>query len=276
VKRRWYLLIAPLVPVAGAVLAWAAPDIALPPVARWLDVGQTPRSVDYVVELPGDADRRPFVVAALLKAGLARAAVVPHTADSPEEALGILPDNTEVMRRVLRYRGVPEDRLIVLQGASEHTAGDLQLVAAFLREHPAATVAVVTSACHTRRARWAFRRLLGAEIAKRTIFVSAPNPEFQASNWWTSPLGVQWVVSEYVKLVAYWYVYGSGCLWTAGLVAAVVSVLLWRRMARRRTIEAPSRAVANPGQATSRQMPSSGSVPVSQHPEPTRRASHKS
>jgi hypothetical protein len=216
-----------LLPLLGLVI-WMFPwRGCLVEIGRWLDVGEVPQRVEYVFVLPGDWSRRPFVAAALCNTGFAQIALIPRTKDSPDEASGLVLRNSEVIRRVLRHRGVEEDRIRVLQGASESTAGDLKILAGLLESEPETSLAIVTSAYHTRRTRWTARRFMGPQNMGRIIFISAPNPGFDVSSWWRTEEGFRRITTEYVKLLAYWLWYGNGmylCL-TLLAIAAVLSVI---------------------------------------------------
>ena len=76
------------------------------------------------------------------------------------------------------------------------------LLARFLEEHPGSSVAVVTTTCHTRRARGIFRKVVGNRAA-RLIFVAAPTEGYDAHNWWQSKAGSQAYLTEYAKLLYY-------------------------------------------------------------------------
>ena len=95
-RRRWCFLV---LAVAAAVLVgvYMSRGYLLPPMAYWLDVGGPPRRADYVMVLPGDANVRPFVAAALVKAGLAGRVLVPKTESAPEVDDGIYPSSDELI-----------------------------------------------------------------------------------------------------------------------------------------------------------------------------------
>lgn len=200
----------------------------LPMMGRWLDIGETPRKVDYVMSLPGDEDYRPFLAAAMINAHFANQALVIQNEPTPEELDGLGLPNSEIIRRVYRYCGIPESNVVTLAGKSVSTAGDIDVLRGFLREHPEAHVAIVTSDYHTRRARWIVRQHIG-NSADQLLIVSAPNGEFDFSNWWQTESGFLMVINEYVKLAAYFFVYGTVWWWLAGLITAIV---LWRVIRR--------------------------------------------
>ena len=130
----------------------------LPPVARYLDVSEPPAKTDYVMVLGGNAATRPFVAAALVRAGLAKSVLVPRVQPSPEEKTGLSPPEHVLINRVLLARGVSESAIIRLDGDVGSTSDEARRLADFLAAHPEGTVAIVTTGMHTRRARWIFER----------------------------------------------------------------------------------------------------------------------
>jgi hypothetical protein len=69
----------------------------LPLAGAYLDVSEPPRAVDDVLVLGGGRDTRPFVAAALYKAGLAQRILLPTVKASPENEDGLAPSEFEVM-----------------------------------------------------------------------------------------------------------------------------------------------------------------------------------
>jgi uncharacterized SAM-binding protein YcdF (DUF218 family) len=152
--------------------------------------------------LPGDQNTRPFAAAAVVKMGLAKKVLVPTTASSPQEEDGVLPPTHVVTRRVLALRGVPEEDVAILSAKSSSTFGDAQALRAYLQSKEVDGVLIVTDHFHTRRARWAFKHVLGNEETGIT-FVSAPTDGFRAERWWETEQGFVLVVGEYLKLGYY-------------------------------------------------------------------------
>src|SRR5262249_13489370 len=149
-----------------------------------------------------DAETRPFAAAALFRAGLVRQVLVTSPLPFPEQEDGILPPEQEVARKVLLARGVPDEAIVVLPGEVASTADEARALAAFLDARGEGTVAVVTNDFHTRRARLAFRRVLG-ERCGLVQFVGAPMDDFDASNWWQSEGGLVLYLREFVKYGVY-------------------------------------------------------------------------
>jgi uncharacterized SAM-binding protein YcdF (DUF218 family) len=110
-----------------------------------------------------------------------------------------LPEH-ELIRRVLLKRGVAADRIVQLPGECASTQDEARALARFLEQEPNATVAVVTHAFHTRRARILFDRILG-ERSSQVYFVGTPSDECSPDDWWQSEEGFVTYTLEYAKLL---------------------------------------------------------------------------
>ncbi len=203
---RWLKRLLVLGLLAAVLLVWLAPGWVLPPLARFLDVGQPPRATDYVLVLNGDPETRPFAAAALVRAGLARQVLLTRQVLAIEPGSvqqGILLSEFEINRRVLQARGIQEKAIRVLPGEITSTAEEARELAAFLADNPEATATVVTNSFHTRRARMIFRRMLGGD-AGRVSFVGVPRERVDEASWWRTDRGCSVYLEEYGKLLYYW------------------------------------------------------------------------
>jgi uncharacterized SAM-binding protein YcdF (DUF218 family) len=196
-RWRWRLGLVAVLVVVFLVRSWW-----LPSVARFLDVSEAPAHTDYVMVLGGGAESRPFAAAALVRAGRADRVLLPHVALSPEAEAGTTLPEAEVTARVLRARGVADSAVEYLPSEVNSTADEARALAAFLRDHPDATVTVVTHRFHTRRARWIVRQAIGGP-APNVHFFGVPNDGFDESNWWQCEAGLGCYFNEYVKLCLY-------------------------------------------------------------------------
>jgi hypothetical protein len=97
-----------------AVLAYGLRASFLPWFASWLDVGEPPSRVDCAMVLPGNAETRPYVAAALVNVGLADRVLLTDTVLGPDAEDGIRPPSVELNRRVVIHRGVPENKIVRL------------------------------------------------------------------------------------------------------------------------------------------------------------------
>lgn len=199
IRLRWLLLLALVV---ALLVLYASRTRVLIAAARFLDVSDPPQATDYVMVLGGHVETRPFVAAALLKAGLARKALMATIRGYGDEAQGIAPPEQEVVRAVLVRQGVSPNAIVILSNPCASTFDEARALAEFLQSEPHSSVTVVTSCYHTRRTRWIFLKALG-EHASRVRFVGAPADGFDATNWWHFESGFCTYVDEYLKLAFY-------------------------------------------------------------------------
>lgn len=236
-RRRWTIVLVLCAGMVGGL--YAGRDSLLPAMGRWLDVGELPPQSDYVMVLGGDEETRPFVAAALVKAGFARKALVSKIVRTPGDEEGLSPPLEEVIRGVLIYRGVPPDGIIVIDHLSATTFDETQALAEFLESVPGCRVTVVTSHFHTRRTRWVMSRVLG-ETAARVSLVSAPSDDFALDRWWQNERGFELVTNEYLKLAFYWVRYNllqAGAVAGLVLLATIAVVYRRRRLAKVETVD---------------------------------------
>jgi len=209
------------------LIAWLSRSWTLPRLGTWLDVGQPPVRSQYVLVLTGEPNTRPFAAAALLKHGLAEEALIMRVQTrDPEE---YYPSHHQQVRQVLLHCGVPDAAIHILDPEVVSTMGEAQNLAAFLAEHPAATVTVVTNDFHSRRARWAIRQAAGHN-ARRVAYVTVPLDMCDGTNWWKSEEGVATYVVEYGKLAFYGLRYGHGLWWCLGAVLLLGGLVLIGRL----------------------------------------------
>jgi uncharacterized SAM-binding protein YcdF (DUF218 family) len=231
-RLRWLLCL--LAGLALVLTAYLARDGLLPMVARFLDVSEPPTPVDAVMVLGGGTDTRPFVAAALVRSGKARRVLVPTVRHSHEGADRLSPSEGELIRRILRARGVSDDDIVTLPGEVDSTRDEAQALNRFLDSEPDTSVTVVTNGFHTRRAHMLFRHELGDRMA-RVHFVAAPTDRFNENNWWRHEEGFSCYATEYFKLV--YYGLREDRLWQGTVIMIVglvvgLGVVRWRRRRR--------------------------------------------
>jgi len=196
----------------------------LPIAFHWLDVGEPPQKSTAVFVLLGENDIRPFVAAALVNTGYAEE--VMFAKFTPQGLTKQERPSHEVYRDIMLKRGVPADRIRLLNAEITNTFTETDALLDYMQDYPDATVTVVTSHYHTRRTRWSLRRQLG-DHADRLRFVSAPFDDFEADDWWLHMRGFDYVMIEYIKLLGYWLLFGYGLWWITGSFALLVAALLF-------------------------------------------------
>jgi uncharacterized SAM-binding protein YcdF (DUF218 family) len=119
------------------------------------------------------------------------------------------PPFVELARKNLIAAGVPAENIEILQPQVAGTIDEAELLGKTVRQRNLKRILLVTSAYHTRRTLWTFKKaaaagenlIIGIESAPPGV--QTPPPAF----WWLSPTGWQTVAGEYVKGAYYWVFY---------------------------------------------------------------------
>jgi uncharacterized SAM-binding protein YcdF (DUF218 family) len=192
--------------VSAFVLATGAAYVFRGPIliaiGKWFVVDEPAVAGDFIYLLNGDEHTRPFHAAQLYAQGLAPRIVVAREEPRRAEAMGLAPNGTAVSVEVMRRLGVPDSAITVIPvpGGVTSTHDEGEVLLAYLKEHPAKRVLVVTSMFHTRRAQWTFGRVLG-DFPVDVRMVAAPDERFDETNWWQHEQGLLRYNEEIVKFV---------------------------------------------------------------------------
>ena len=173
--------------------------------ANYLVNTDTPlQKADLIFVLNGDYNTRPFTASDLYKQGFAPLVAISQAQSSPAQLLGLVDNPTDIAVEVMKLRGVPSDRLLVLNniGPVTSTFDEARALRGYIETHKLNSVILVTSAFHTRRSRWIFEREL-AGVPVRLLVTAAPHIGFDTSNWWQSEEGLIFLNNEYIKLIFY-------------------------------------------------------------------------
>lgn len=207
-------------------------ESALPAAAGWLDLDQSPECVPTVLILPGDETRRALTAAGLVRIGLAQKVLIPENPESADVKDGITLPTAQISRRILLHAGIADDDILLLPSQSRTTFDDARALADFVRDREP-RVTVVTSAFHTRRASFVFRKVFGPDAGTIRV-VSAPNPGFEATDWWQRREGLRLILTEYVKLAFYYARYTDPITHLAWILP-LAALAFWRGRSGRRT-----------------------------------------
>jgi uncharacterized SAM-binding protein YcdF (DUF218 family) len=176
--------------------------------AEYLVVDDSPRPAEILFLLNGDYNTRPFQAARLYQQGLAPRIVIARVEGQPADVLGLVQNETSISVAVMEKLGVPADKILILEvpGGVTSTYDEAVVLRDYVRQNSIHSVLLVTSAFHTRRARWIVtRELAGLPV---TLEVSAvPYGGFDATNWWRSENGLIALNNEYIKLFYYFWKY---------------------------------------------------------------------
>jgi uncharacterized SAM-binding protein YcdF (DUF218 family) len=199
-RSRRALLAALVVLAAWPLAAWAA--------ARWLIVGCDLERADAVVVLSGSSTYRERARRAAEIYALGRAPLVVVTNDGQKSGWSVEAQRNPLFfereSEELTRRGVPAERIRVIEGEVASTYEEAQRVREFAAANGLRSVIVVTAPYQTRRALWVMRRVSGESGLRVAVDAPAPGDESpRAAVWWWHALGWKLVPGEYVKLAYY-------------------------------------------------------------------------
>jgi uncharacterized SAM-binding protein YcdF (DUF218 family) len=109
---------------------------------------------------------------------------------------------------VLSRAGVPESGIEMLSQVVSGTHDEALLLRQYAESHRMRSILIVTSAYHSRRALWTFRKAF--EGSGINVGLTAVEPGLETpmpSTWWLYPNGWKVVGGEYLKLIYYWFSY---------------------------------------------------------------------
>jgi len=209
-KRRlpWGLLVPASLMVVLIVLVFAFRAQLLTGAAEYLVVDDAPRPAEVIFLLNGDYNTRPFQASQLYQQGLAPRIVIAQAEGQPAERIGLVQNETEISVAVMEKMGVPADKIVVLQveGGVTSTYDEARALRQYVRDNSIHSVLLVTSAFHTRRARWIVaKELAGLPVSLEVSAV--PYGSFDATDWWQSENGLIALNNEYIKLFYYFWKY---------------------------------------------------------------------
>lgn len=114
----------------------------------------------------------------------------------------------ELALKELRSHGVPQDRIRVISEPALGTYLESLNVREYATTNKLSRLLIVTSAYHSRRARWSMVRACeGTGIA---VGIDGPPPGLQTPSqwtWWMRRWGWRVVAGEYAKMTYYWWRY---------------------------------------------------------------------
>ncbi len=202
------LLLASVVILLLIGLAYTLRSQILTGVADFLIVDDPLQTADMIFVLNGDHDTRPFRASELYKQGLAPLIVIARAESLAAEKLGLAPNDTDVSLGVMKELGVPPEKIVVLpvEGGATSTFDEARALRGYIETQDMRSIILLTSAFHTRRARWIFAKEL-AGLPVRLEVASVPHYGFDETNWWQSEDGLITLNNEYIKLAYYFVKY---------------------------------------------------------------------
>jgi uncharacterized SAM-binding protein YcdF (DUF218 family) len=202
------ILIAGMLLLLLAFLVFVFHSQILTSVANYLIINDRLQPADAIFLLNSDFDTRPFHAADLYKQGLAPVVVIAMAKNTPVVNLGLVPNDTDISIGVMEKLGMPPERITVLPfpGGTNSTFDEAVAFKQYAEENHVQRIILVTSAFHTRRARWIFEKTL-AGLSVSIEMAAVPYADFDQTNWWKNETGLITLNNEYIKLVYYYFKY---------------------------------------------------------------------
>ena len=190
--------------IASRVLVYGFQNQILTGLARILIVNDSLQPADIIYILNGEVNTRPFHAAQLFEQGFASKIVIPREENGPASEIGLYPNGTDVSVKILQEKGVPKEDIVVLtiEGGVTSTRDEALVLRQYIEAHNTKSVIIVTSAFHTRRSQWIFRKVL-ADSGVRLQLAAAPQWKFDETDWWQTEPGLLMLVQEYLKFGFY-------------------------------------------------------------------------
>jgi uncharacterized SAM-binding protein YcdF (DUF218 family) len=195
-----------LVILAVGALAVVERAPLLRAIGGFLIVRDPPQPADAIVVLAGSLPDRILEAVDLYQAQLAPRIILTREPELPGLSVlrargATLAEHHEQNQRIAEQLGVPAQAITVLPAATASTFAEAQALIAYLRTQGIASILVVTSNAHARRARLTFRHLAG-DTVRISVCPSRYDP-FKADTWWQQRAFVRRVVIEYGKLLTF-------------------------------------------------------------------------
>lgn len=199
-RRAWRVLrVAALCVLVWSLAAWAA--------ARFLVVRRELPRADAIIVLGGSAAyvERTRRAAEIFREGRAPRIILTNDngrggwSQTEQRNPFFYERATAELERV----GVPADRIEVLPQPIKSTYDEARLARDYAATHNLKSLLFVTSAYHTRRARWTISRVFGDGHVEFGLDAPPPDERTPPATWWLHADGWRMVALEYPKLIYY-------------------------------------------------------------------------
>ena len=194
--------------IIAAVIAIAVLPLFALGAAQLLIVRAPLAKADAIVVMSGSATFRERAqhAAALFNEGRAPRIVLTndHLKSNWSQEEQRNPYYYERARDELRRAGVPDDKVSVIMAPITSTYDEAIALKDYSEANHLSSLIIVTSAYHSRRVFWTFRRVF--EGSGKLIGIEPAEPRIEspaAASWWLHRLGWEMVPQEYVKLLVY-------------------------------------------------------------------------
>jgi len=212
--------------VLGAVAYFGSGPV-LAALGRYLVTSEPLAKCELVVVLSGEPFLRVPEAARLYHDGFAPVILITNEPRPPGlddlRRIGIrFPDSQEISLQLLTALKVPAEAVRAIQERPINTREEADMVARFLKAHPARSLIIVTSKSHTTRSQKIFRSRLGGDV--RVTMHAVTSDPFDPNAWWRDRLHAKQVLHEYQGLADFWRGEIWGRIWRQPEPPPVVTV----------------------------------------------------
>lgn len=179
--------------------------------AKYLIVEKPLEKADAILVLSGSAvyKERTRKAAEVYKAGVAEKVLLTDDGGlagwSQVEERN--PPFVYLAKQELIANGVRAEDIEILEDEVTGTIWEAWSLEKKIEEEKWQSVVIVTSAYHTKRSLWTFKKVLGHDIKIGIVSPSTIEDDLPLNSWWLSPKGWKTVAGEYVKFIVYWVYY---------------------------------------------------------------------
>lgn len=175
----------------------------------WLVKDDNPDHGDAMVLLMGSIPDRVMKAADLYNSGTSTRLIIVEESmgnyrELEERGVNIISNTTQAYNAAVGLR-VPADSIIVLPGDARSTLNEATVIRNYLAgDNKTDTIILVTSPAHTRRSALIFNTVFRkAHLPVTVLCCPADNNRYNLKKWWRDKEGIQAVLGEYVKIVAF-------------------------------------------------------------------------
>ena len=197
-------LLAVVLAIAAGACAWTATPVLLSFYAGLFATPGPTAAADALVVLSGNPETRVWHAVQLYRAGYAPCIVLTDTRLPNPAVQRLIPSEEEQARAVLAAT-VPDAPVLLAASCGTgavSTYDEAYDLRRLCRQRGWRRIIIVTDRHHTRRARYAFRKVLRS-IDVQVEAAGAPNDIFDETCWWRSDRGLSAYVTEPFKCIAY-------------------------------------------------------------------------
>lgn len=188
--------------VAGATFGYKWHGHLLEQLAVVWTVSDPISKSDAAVVLGGGISRRTEIAADLYDRGFVEKILISDVTDSSHAFAPHFSD-TEISRRILDHRAIPETAIYTFGAANKTTSEEAVALKIWSKRNHVTSFVIPTEFLFARRVRLIFDRQLSAE-GSQVLVMPFQTPQLNQSNWWRTSEGRRAASVEFMKFIYYY------------------------------------------------------------------------